>query len=329
MKHRSRFRAATPVSIAGRSGLTDRGKTMAPVPGATRRSTPDPAPCTAGDVERRYESRDGLSLCYRDYDDGGEGWPLLCIPGLSRNSRDFHRLALALRPARRVLAVDLRGRGLSDYDPDGDNYRLPTYVADIAGLMRHAGIDRAVVLGTSLGGVVAMMLASEQPAKVAGLVLNDIGPEIARAGLARIREQAGRFGPVWSWDEACAQTREIHGHALPDLDDARWMEYTRAAYREGPDGVPRLDLDPRIGERPARPGDLPDPWTMFSSLSMPTLVLRGEHSDILTRETAERMQAQTPELELATVAGRGHAPLLDESDSLAALEAFLARADAL
>lgn len=301
---------------------------MAPVLGATRNGAPEPRAEAAPGVEQRYESRDGLSLYYRDYDGGGEGWPLLCIPGLSRNSRDFHRLGLALQGTRRVLAVDLRGRGLSDYDPDGDNYRLPTYVSDVGDLLRDAGIDRAVVLGTSLGGVIAMMLAAAQPAKFVGVVLNDIGPEIARAGLERIRAQAGRLGPVWSWDEAREQTREIHGHALPGLDDARWMEYTHAAYREGPDGVPRLDLDPRIGETPARAGDLPDPWTMFGKLSMPVLVLRGERSDILTATTVERMQASKPGLHAVTVAGRGHAPLLDEPDSLSALETFLQRVDA-
>ncbi|MCC5862947.1 MAG: alpha/beta hydrolase [Gammaproteobacteria bacterium] len=273
-----------------------------------------------------WQSEDGLSLFYRDF--GGPeaaGLPVLCLPGLTRNSRDFIPLAQRLAPRHRVLCPDLRGRGYSAPDPDWRNYQPPTYVADTWRLLDTLGLERVIVVGTSLGGLMAMIMAAQQPNRLAGVVLNDIGPEIAPEGLARIRGYAGLLPPVSDWAAASAQIREVYEIALPDLDDAAWLEYARRSYREDAQGRPRLDYDPAIGRAVQEvSGEAPDPWPLFRALSMPTLALRGALSDILSAATLARMQAEKPDLRVAVIPGRGHVPLLDEPASVAAIDDFLA-----
>jgi pimeloyl-ACP methyl ester carboxylesterase len=280
-------------------------------------------------AERYVTSSDGLRLFYRDYapvTDGGR-LPVVCLPGLTRNSRDFEHIAPRLQRQRRVLAPDLRGRGWSQHDPNWQNYHPGTYLADIARVLEDAGAQRVVLLGTSLGGILSMLLAAAQPQAVAGVILNDVGPEVAPEGLARISSYVGRHAPVTNWDEAVDTVRATYGFALPDLSDADWLVHARRSYSEV-DGVPRLDMDPMIGEavRNAPAAAAPDLWPLFAALRpIPTLALRGATSDILSVATFERMQREKPDLECVTVADRGHVPLLDEPECIAAIDAFMAR----
>ena len=278
--------------------------------------------------ERYFESSDGLSLYYRDYHPAEESdrLPVLCLPGLTRNSRDFEALALRLqRAGRRVLTPDLRGRGRSQHDPDWSNYQPTTYLSDLAALQAAAGAERVVVVGTSLGGILAMLIAATRPAAIAAAVLNDVGPEIAPEGLQRIAQYVGRHIPVGSWEEAAAQARATYGLALPDLTDAQWLAFARRSYVEV-DGVPRLDMDPMIGEavRAAPSGAAPDLWPVYGALRpLPALAVRGELSDVLSEATFERMALEKPDLRRVTVARRGHPPLLDEPECVLAIDEFL------
>ena len=278
-------------------------------------------------TERNVPSHDGLRLYLRLYDGPGPGAAtVLCLPGLTRNCRDFEDLALHLRTRYRVITPDLRGRGGSDRDPDPTHYHPATYVQDVLAVLSAVGVDRFAVIGTSLGGMLAMMLAAMQPTRVAGIVLNDVGPEIDPAGAARIKQYAGLLPPVQTWADAVAQTQTVYGDAWPGLDPGRWATLTRRAYREDAAGVPQLDSDPLIGAalRAAPPSAL-DLWPLWAALkSMPTLAIRGALSDILSAATLARMQAEKPDLRVLEVAHRGHVPLLDEPECLTALDVFLA-----
>lgn len=283
---------------------------------------------TMGMTERYFGSADGLRLYYRDYAAATPGrLPVLCLPGLTRNSRDFEHVALRLQRERRVLCADLRGRGRSQHDPHWQNYHPGTYLADLALLLTDAGVERCIFFGTSLGGILTMLFAAAQPHRVAGAILNDIGPEVDPAGLARIAAYVGRHPPARTWADAVAIVRATYEFALPGLSDEQWLDYARRSYTDV-DGVPRLDLDPNIGEavRAAPAATAPDLWPVFAGLkSVPTLVLRGASSDILSRTTLDRMQALKPDLERVEVANRGHVPLLDEAEAVEAVDAFLAR----
>jgi len=277
------------------------------------------------DNGKYYESSDGLKLFYRDYAHDRPGAPVLCLPGLTRNSRDFEDLATHLAALRRVLTPDLRGRGHSAHDPEWRNYHPATYIADIRMLLDQLEVQSVIVIGTSLGGLIAMGMTMLQPQRVAGVVLNDIGPEVAPEGLERIRKYTGRLPPVRSWDDAVAQAREIYGAWLPGLSDEGWRKMARRAYRDGEDGIPKLDMDPAIGRAVRELGPQGgDPWQVFDALrGTPLLVLRGELSDILSADTLERMKKRHPDLKAVTVSNRGHAPLLDEPESVAAIDSFI------
>jgi len=279
----------------------------------------------ATDTPRSYRSHDGLELFYRDFAPDSPGVPVLCLPGLTRNSRDFEDLGLHLSATRRVLAPDLRGRGFSQHDPDWRNYHPGTYVRDVLTLLDLLRIERVIIIGTSLGGLIAMAMALRDPTRLRGVVLNDVGPEIAPEGLARIRKYTGRLPPVADWNEAIAQTREVYGAALPGLSADDWRKMARRAYRESDDGIPRLDIDPGIGEavRVVGPQTL-DPWQAFDALrETPLLVLRGAMSDILSEATLKRMQERNPDLTAVTVPDRGHVPLLNEPECISAIENFI------
>ena len=273
-----------------------------------------------------FEARDGLRLYARDYPGDNPTSPtVLCLPGLTRNSADFADLAHELAPRFRVLAADLRGRGRSARDPDWHHYQPAVYLDDVLRLLDHQQVTRVAVIGTSLGGLLAMMLGATHRARIAGIVLNDIGPEIDPRGATRIREYAGRIGPAQDWVEAVGQLRSIYGAAWPGLTAERWSVLARRSYRENAAGVPELDYDPMIGEAlrqaPATSADL---WPLWMALkSLPVLSIRGELSDILAASTVERMRREKPDLEVLQVANRGHVPLLDEPGCLDAIERFL------
>ncbi len=276
----------------------------------------------------RWQSRDGLSLYSRVYGAArSAAAPVLCLPGLTRHCRDFEDLALHLSPRYRVICPDLRGRGMSARDPVWQNYHPATYLADLADLVAGLGVQRLAVIGTSLGGLLAMLLPASLPGIIAGLVLNDIGPEIDPVGAARIKAYAGKLPPVRSWAEAVAQLRLVNGAAWPGLSDDTWARLARRSYREDATGTPILECDPKVGDAlraaPASPGDL---WPLWASLgTLPVLAIRGALSDILSASTFGRMQREKPDLVALTVPARGHVPLLDEPECVAAIDVFLAR----
>jgi pimeloyl-ACP methyl ester carboxylesterase len=279
-------------------------------------------------AENFFSSSDGLQLYYRDYEGDAGKPPVLCLHGLTRNGRDFAALAEHIAPARRVIVPDQRGRGRSQYDPNWMNYHPGTYLGDMWRMLRELSVERVVLIGTSLGGWMSIMMAAAHPQRVAGVVLNDVGPELDPAGVARIQSYAGRLPPVRTWDDAAEQMKAVFGIALPDYDERRWREFARNSFDEGDDGVPRLAADPKIGDAVRSISPPPNAaeamWLAFAKLrSVPTLALRGAHSDLLSAATFERMQREVPNLIAVTVANRGHAPQLDEPESLQAIDAFL------
>jgi len=279
-------------------------------------------------AEYWFDSHDGLRLYSRVYAAAADSPVVLCLHGLMRNSRDFGALAAQLAARYRVIVPDVRGRGFSARDPNFNNYQIPVYLQDVLRLLAGLGAARVSIIGTSMGGLMAMVLAGTQAQLVERIVLNDVGPEVDPAGLERIRGYAGKAAPVRSWPEALAQLRADYAAAWPNLSDARWEEIARLSYRANAQGVPEVDADPLIRE-PLKSSSAaaPDLWPLWRSLArVPMLVIRGAHSDILSVKTLARMQLEHPGLEVLTVANRGHAPLLDEPGCVAAIERFLARA---
>ena len=280
---------------------------------------------------RSYASSDGLTLSYRDYagPPGGTLAPVLCLPGLTRNARDFEALALELARSRRVLSPDLRGRGRSAYDPNAANYHPGTYLRDVLELLAVVREPRVLAIGTSLGGLLTLLLAAAKPGALAAAVLNDVGPVIDETGLARIRGYVGKSAALASWAEAAAACRAANGSAFPGFGDGDWLAFARRCCVENADGSVRFDYDPRIAEPFAGSGATPaasDPWLLWAPLaSVPTLVIRGAHSDILGAATLGEMLRRKPDTLAVTVPNRGHAPLLDEPEALAAIREFVAR----
>ena len=275
-----------------------------------------------------YQSGDGLTLFAREYPSDSDRPTLLCMPGLTRNSADFEPLVAHFYPDHQVVAVDLRGRGLSQWDPQPANYHPGTYVEDMFALLDRLALDRPVLVGTSLGGLMAMMMNAMAPGAFAGMVINDVGPVVEPAGLARIQQYVGRDPAVSSWAEAVASTRAIGELAYPHFGDDDWEQLTRRIYREDTAGVPVLMYDPAIAQPMADSGDNavpPDLWQVFDAApATPALVIRGALSDILGAGTVAEMQKRKPGLQAVEVPGVGHAPILDEPPAVAALRSFLA-----
>ncbi|WP_116368060.1 alpha/beta fold hydrolase [Parahaliea mediterranea] len=277
-------------------------------------------------VDVFYPAPDGLTLYACDFNHAGADAPvLLCLHGLTRNSRDFTRLASDLEANYRVICADQRGRGRSDYDSNPANYQPATYVQDMFALLDYLAVPKVAVIGTSMGGLMGMMMGALQPGRISGLLLNDIGPQVEPAGLARIQSYVGKSGPVSNWDEALAQCRAINGAAFADFSEQQWRDFTRGLYRDEA-GVPVLDYDPAIAQPidAARENAVPpDLWPLFEGLAMPVLVVRGASSDILSAATAAAMCARGANCRLQQVPRRGHAPTLDEADARQALTAWL------
>jgi pimeloyl-ACP methyl ester carboxylesterase len=282
-------------------------------------------------THRPIPTRDGLNLFLREYPPTGEarGLPVLCLHGLTRNSADFEGIAPGIAAlGRRVLALDIRGRGWSDRDPDPTRYRPDIYAQDVLDALDTLGIARAVFIGTSMGGVITMLVAVQAPARVAAAVLNDVGPELNPAGLARIVNYVGKTEPVRSWDEMAAAVKASQGIAFPDADDAFWQTFARRVAQQLPDGSIALAYDPAIAKAIARPQPVPPPSLipLFEALAkMPVLVIRGALSDVLSPEGVAVMRNIKPDLETAEVPRVGHAPTLEEPEARNALAAFLVR----
>jgi len=283
--------------------------------------------------EHFFTAPDGVKTYYRRYPSARAGAkrPVLCMHGLTRNSRDFEEVAPRIAErSRTVIAVDVRGRGRSDYDTDPANYTPATYVEDMRGLLASVGWDEIVALGTSMGGLMTMILAASHPGVVTAAALNDIGPVIDPKGLKRIQGYVGGGGPYASWDEAAEAVRNINGVAFPNQTGADfWIAFAKRICREAEDGKIILDYDPEIS-KPVQSGDVapPDLWPLFDALApVPLLLVRGALTDLLAMETVEDMQRRSPAMSLAQVPNVGHAPLLTEPAAQAALDAFFDRVD--
>jgi pimeloyl-ACP methyl ester carboxylesterase len=290
--------------------------------------------------DRYWMSADGLKLHYREYaavgaavgvavgEGASDRPPILCLAGLTRNARDFEPVAARLAGEWRVIAVDLRGRGKSEYAKDPMSYVPPVYVADILALLDELAIPKVMVFGTSLGGILAMLLAAVAPDRIVGALLNDIGPEIAAAGLARIRSYVGR-GNAWpTWMHAARTVAEGNADVYPDYDIEDWLAMAKRLYRLNSSGRIVLDYDMKIAEPFRVPGNeaAADMWGPLDALSgKPVLIVRGGRSDILSDEVAHKMAGRLPGAELLTVDGVGHTPMLDEPGVSPAIDRLLAK----
>jgi pimeloyl-ACP methyl ester carboxylesterase len=275
----------------------------------------------------RYRSACGnLELFARIHP--GEGPTLLLMHGLTRNSADFEPLVEHLAGRYRLIVPDQRGRGLSEWDPEAGNYRPDVYAGDMFALLDGLGVEKAALIGTSMGGLMAMLMGAVQPDRIPAIVFNDVGPVIDPIGLARIQGYIGPTAPFSSWDEIAARCGELNAQAFPDFGHDDWLAFARRLGREAPDGTISFDYDPAIAK--GMQGDdasavPPDLWPLWDALSAkPVLVLRGELSDVLSPETVKEMAARhTGPFTHVDIVSRGHAPMLDEPAALQAILLFL------
>jgi pimeloyl-ACP methyl ester carboxylesterase len=277
---------------------------------------------------------DGLRLHARYIGTGAAGTlPVVCLPGLTRTANDFDPLAQALargkRP-RRVIAIDYRGRGLSDYDSNPDHYSPAVELADLVTVLAALGAMPAIFVGTSRGGILTMLLAATQPAVIAAAVLNDIGPVIELDGLLRIKSYVGKMAEPKDFADAAAMLQRLFATQFPRLTDADWLASAKRAFKEQNGRlVPTYDVNlarTLDGVAPDRP--LPALWPQFDALAaVPVMVVRGELSDLLSAETVALMKARRGQLDILEVPHQGHAPLLAEPDAIARIAAFIDRAD--
>lgn len=277
--------------------------------------------------DRYWTSRDGLKLRYRDYDGPAGRPPILCLHGLTRNARDFESLAELHAGQWRVIAVDFRGRGSSERDADSSRYTPPVYAADILMLLDELAIEEAVFVGTSLGGLVTMVVAAFAPQRIAAAVLNDVGPELDPTGLDRIRNYVGKPVVFPGWDEAADAFQGKFGRVHPRYGRPDWMRYAKRVCRETEHGV-ELDYDMAIANAFSDVGAEPvvDAWPLLRALAgRPVLILRGESSDLLSPEIAGKMRDSIPGAELVTVPGVGHAPDFEEPETIEAVGRLLNR----
>lgn len=275
-----------------------------------------------------FRSTDGLQLYARDYRHQNPRATVLCIPGLTRNAADFTQLCEHLAADFRVLAVDLRGRGQSDYDSNPNNYHPGTYVQDIITLLEAEALSSVILIGTSLGGLVSMLLTALHPQRVAAVVLNDIGPEVNTIGLEAVKQYISNPPPVNTWADAVASTRQSLGREYPDFSDQEWIDYTQNLFRENEQGQPVLDYDSHIADVIQQSDDNAVPanlWQAFETMkAVPQLLIRGQRSYILSPQCVEKMQQINPSMHFVEVPRCGHVPLLTEAVSLAAIDGLLA-----
>lgn len=284
---------------------------------------------TAGSFSDQFwTSQDGLKLHYRDYAGPADHPVVLCLPGLTRNARDFAHLAERLAGEWRVVCPDLRGRGDSAYAKDPASYNPLQYVSDISALLDQADIARFVAIGTSLGGLMAMLMAMTMPDRLAGVLLNDVGPEIAPGGLERIRSYVGQGRSFPTWMHAARALEEAQGHVFPDYSVSQWLDVAKRCMVVGSNGRIVFDYDMRIAEPLSQPGGESgvDLWPALNALAgKPVTLLRGELSDVLSTDVFARMVAALPQADAVTVPRVGHAPMLDEPAAVSAIDRLLTR----
>ncbi|TGQ50476.1 alpha/beta hydrolase [Mesorhizobium sp. M1C.F.Ca.ET.193.01.1.1] len=282
-----------------------------------------------------YAAPDGLKLHARIYGEANSShWPVVCLPGLTRNARDFHELALHLsskaRGPRRVIAFDYRGRGQSDYDPDISHYNVGVEAGDVLAGLAELGIAEAAFIGTSRGGLIIHVLGALKPAVLKAIVLNDIGPVIEAKGLAHIRSYLDRSPKPKTFGEAVAAQRHVHGADFPVLTDTDWARMVGAICREtGAGFVPDFDptlIDTLAGADLSKP--LPDLWPQFDALAaVPMVTIRGGNSKLLSATTLDEMKSRHPGMEAITIEGQGHAPFLETGILPQQIASFLDRAE--
>ena len=275
-----------------------------------------------------WTSADGLSLYYRDYPgpDGYDGPPVLCLHGLTRNSRDFADLAEHISQTRRVIVPEMRGRGQSDYAPESATYNPLQYVADVEKLLGELGIDRFISIGTSMGGLMTMLLAAAKPGRIVAVVMNDIGPEIDPAGIERIAGYVGQGRSYPTWLHAARSMSEVHSSSFPDYDLDRWLEMAKRTFVISQNGRISYDYDMAIADPFKEPGNAAPPnlWPAFEALrDVPMVLVRGELSDLITTDTVAKMAQINPVMSTVTVPRVGHAPTLDEAEARGAIDALL------
>ena len=279
------------------------------------------------------KSSDGLKLHGRVIGpETDTALPVLCLPGLTRTTEDFDDIARALatdtKTPRRVVAIDYRGRGLSDYDPDPAKYAVPVEMADVLAVAAAAGIDRAILLGTSRGGIISMALAAAKKDLLAGVILNDIGPALEIGGLMKIKGYITNPPQRKTWDEAAKGLKELFGPVFPTLTDDQWMAWAHRAFRESGDGLVRT-YDSRLADgfaaiTPETP--MPPMWDLFDKLDgVPLMLIHGTLSDLLSPQGVHNMQARRPDMEVVEVADEGHAPLLGDAPTIERIIDFCAR----
>lgn len=281
-------------------------------------------------TDRHWQSADGLTLHFRDYGAGGDRPPVICLHGLTRNARDFDGLAPHIaEQGWRVLVPSMRGRGDSDYSENSDAYALPTYVEDLLALLEQEKIERFVSIGTSMGGLMTMLLAQAQPERIAGAALNDIGPVLEEAGLDTIKTYVGQGRSFPTWMHAARALEEVHGPSFPEFDIHAWIAMAKRTMTLCNNGRISFDYDLKIAEpilespEAAAPVDL---WPAFGALKdKPLLLLRGELSTLLSEASFADMQKIAAHAESVVVPQVGHAPTLDEPEARTAIDRLLAR----
>ena len=277
-----------------------------------------------------YQSNDGLTLYARYYDcQGLEQGVILCMHGLTRNSADFEPIVDELVKTHRVITADQRGRGRSAYDPNPDNYNPAVYVADMFSLLDSLKLDKVILFGTSMGGLMATMMKATQPERFSALIINDICADINPAGLERIMSYVGTQEAITDWDAGIAEIKRLNAGIFPNLDEDGWLAFAQRIFIESPDGGLEFDYDPAIhkplkaNEENAAPPDL---WPVFQAAgSTPVMLIHGELSDLLVEEGVNKFKDLVPNLKYVKVKGVGHAPILDEPEVAPAIKAFLAQ----
>ncbi|WP_460272306.1 alpha/beta fold hydrolase [Celeribacter sp. ULVN23_4] len=270
-----------------------------------------------------FTTKDGLNLAY---DVQGDGPPLLCLAGLTRNMDDFDPVVVHFADRAKVIRLDSRGRGASDHDPNFLNYTIPQESADALALLDHLGIDKAAILGTSRGGLIAMALAVTAKERLSGVLLNDIGPELDPTGLAGIMDYLGRPSAYRSFEDAANKLPNALGDQFPNVSRDQWLTYARRIWSEGERRLEaRYDMKLRDAiEAQSITGAAPDLWPLFEAFAgLPLALLRGENSNLLSAACMEEMQRRRPDMIAAEVKDRGHVPFLDEPESLDVIHRFL------
>lgn len=282
-------------------------------------------------THKHWQSADGLTLHFRDYAGGDARLPVLCLHGLTRNARDFEALAPHIAATgRRVIVPEMRGRGRSGYASDPSTYAVPTYVADTLALLAQEGVERFIAIGTSMGGLIIMGLAALAPERIAGVVLNDVGPVVEPAGLERIKDYVGQGGSFPTWVHAARALAEVHGETYPGYDLTDWLEMAKRTMVLVSNGRIAFDYDMKIAEpilnvTTDEPVDL---WPMLAALAgRPAVLVRGALSTILSAATLDRMAQTLPGARKVIVANTGHAPTLDEPEVRTAIDAMLEQAE--